>query len=214
MISSLTGTLDRVDEDRVHLRVGPMVYEAMVPASDIALLQSGVGAEMTFHTILYFEGDSSGGNLDPRLVAFLRIEDKRFFQKFITVKGIGPKKALKALVFPAGEIARAIEEKDARFLVQLPQIGKRMAEQIVAELAGKVKEFATSYDSKSPSITGAATTRRSAVEEDAIAALMALGERRGDAEALLERARAMVTNVKTSNDLVREMLRMRTARAG
>ena len=213
MISSLTGTLHHVEEDRIHLRVGPMVYEALIPASDSALLMSGVGEEMTFHTILYFEGDASGGNLEPRLLAFLRKDDKRFFEKFITVKGIGPKKALKALIYPAGDIARAIEEKDARFLVGLPQIGKRMAEQIVAELAGKVKEFATSYDSSSPSIAGA-SVRRSALEEDAIAALMALGERRNDAENLLERARATVQNVKTSNDLVREMLRMRTLRAG
>ena len=214
MISSLTGTLQHVEEDRIHLRVGPMVYEALIPASDSALLMSGVGEEMTFHTILYFEGDASGGNLEPRLLAFLRKDDKRFFEKFITVKGIGPKKALKALIYPAGDIARAIEEKDARFLVGLPQIGKRMAEQIVAELAGKVKEFATSYDSLSPSIAGASVVRRSALEEDAIAALMALGERRNDAEHLLERARATVQNAKTSNDLVREMLRMRTTRAG
>ncbi|MDB5294238.1 MAG: ruvA [Phycisphaerales bacterium] len=213
MISSLTGTLRHVDEDRVHLQVGPMVYEAMVPASDVPLLMSGVGQELTFHTILYLEGDASGGNLEPRLLAFLRKEDKRFFEKFITVKGIGPKKALKALIYPAGDIARAIEEKDARFLVGLPQIGKRMAEQIVAELAGKVKEFATSYDGTTPSIDGA-SVRRSAVEEDAIAALMALGERRADAEGLLERARTTVTNVKTRNDLVREMLRLRTTRAG
>ena len=213
MISSLTGTLHHVDEDRIHLRVGPIVYEALVPASDVPLLGSGVGEEMTFHTILYFEGDASGGNLEPRLLAFLRKDDKRFFEKFITVKGIGPKKALKALIYPAGDIARAIEEKDARFLVGLPQIGKRMAEQIVAELAGKVKEFATSYDSASPSIAGA-SVGRSVVEEDAISALMALGERRTDAETLLERALATVTNAKTSNDLVREMLRMRTKRAG
>src|SRR6476660_1713145 len=149
MISSLTGQLEQVDEDRVHLRVGPMVYETLVPASDVPLLQAGVGAEMTFHTIFYLEGDASGGSLEPRLLGFLRREDKRFFEKFITVKGIGPKKALKALIFPAGEIARAIEEKDARFLIKLPQIGKRMAEQIVAELAGKVAMFATSYDGQS-----------------------------------------------------------------
>ncbi|HEX8916491.1 MAG TPA: Holliday junction branch migration protein RuvA, partial [Humisphaera sp.] len=213
MISSLTGTLHHVEEDRVHLRVGPMVYEAMIPASDAPLLASGVGTDVTFHTIFYLEGDASGGNLEPRLIAFLRKEDKRFFEKFITVKGIGPKKALKALVYPAGDIARAIEEKDARFLVNLPQIGKRMAELIVAELAGKVKEFATSYDSLSPSIEGAATARPSAIEEEAMAALMALGERRSDAEHLLERARAVVGVPKNSNDLVREMLRMRTTRA-
>src|SRR3982751_6709480 len=120
MISSLTGLLHQVDEDRIHLRVGAMVFEALVPASDVPLLQAGVGQEMTFHTILYFEGDAAGGGgLEPRLVGFLRPDDKRFFEKFITVKGIGPKKALKALIHPAGEVAQAIESKDSRFLVSL-----------------------------------------------------------------------------------------------
>src|SRR3954464_4823923 len=132
MISSLTGQLQQVDEDRVHLRVGPMVYETLVPASDVPLLQAGVGEEMTFYTIFYLEGDASGGSLEPRLIGFLRKEDKQFFEKFITVKGIGPKKALKALIYPAGDIARAIEGKDSKFLKGLPQIGARLAEQIVA----------------------------------------------------------------------------------
>src|SRR3954469_24164039 len=201
MISSLTGTLHQVDEDRIHLRVGPLVYEAMVSASDIALLQSGVGAEMTFHPLLYFEGDSSGGNMEPRLVAFLRKEDKRFFEKFITVKGIGPKKALKALIYPAGEIAQAIESKDTRFLRQLPSIGARMAEQIVAELAGKVQEFATAAVEGRMGAPGLA--KRSAADEEAIMALVALGERRSDAENLLERAKHANPNLKTANDLVR-----------
>jgi Holliday junction DNA helicase RuvA len=210
MISALTGTLHHVDEDRVHLRVGAMLFEALVPASDVPLLQAGVGEEMTFHTTLYFEGDAAGGNIEPRLIGFLRLADKQFFQKFITVKGIGPKKALRALVYPAGEIAQAIEAKDSKFLVNLPQIGKRMAEQIVAELAGKVAEFATPYEGGRPSISRAS---RSNIEEDAIAALMALGERRADAEHLLDKARQHNANLKTTNELVREMLRMRTVRS-
>src|SRR3954462_1475396 len=140
MISALTGHLHQVDEDRIHLRVGQMIFEALVPASDVPLLHAGVGEEKTFHTIFYLEGDASGGSLEPRLIGFLRKDDKRFFEKFITVKGIGPKKALKALIYPAGDIARAIEGKDAKFLKGLPQIGARLAEQIVAELAGKVAE--------------------------------------------------------------------------
>ncbi len=210
MISALTGVLHQVEEDRVHLRVGAMLFEALVPASDVPLLHAGVGEEMTFHTILYLEGDASGGNMEPRLIGFLRPEDKRFFEKFITVKGIGPKKALKALIYPAGEVAQAIESKDTRFLVGLPQIGKRMAEQIVAELAGKVAEFATPYEGGRPSISGAA---RSNIEEDAISALMALGERRADAENLLDKARQHNANLKSTNDLVREMQRMRTVRS-
>ena len=46
------------------------------------------------------DGDANGGNLEPRLIGFLRRDDKKFFEKFITVKGIGPKKALKALALP------------------------------------------------------------------------------------------------------------------
>ena len=211
MISALTGELHRVDEDRLHLRVGPMVIEMLIPASDVPLLQAGVGQEMTFHTLLYLEGDASGGNIEPRLVGFLRVEDKRFFEKFITVKGIGPKKALKALALPTGDVAHAIESKDTRFLVGLPQIGKRMAELIVAELAGKVGEFVSITPGGGKPVMGAGS--RSAVEEDAISTLMALGERRLDAEHLLERARQANGSLKTTEALVKEMLRMRTVRA-
>jgi Holliday junction DNA helicase RuvA len=214
MISALTGELRRVDEDRLHLAVGPMLVEMMIPASDVSLLGAATGQEMTFHTILYFEGDAGGGGgLEPRLVGFLRPEDKRFFEKFITVKGIGPKKALKALIYPAGEVAQAIESKDTRFLVGLPQIGKRMAEQIVAELAGKVGEFATAAVGGKMNAAAVGFGRRSELEEDAISTLMALGERRADAEHLLDRARQQNGNLKTTEALVREMLRMRTVRA-
>jgi Holliday junction DNA helicase RuvA len=211
MISALTGELRRVGEDRIYIQVGPILYEMLAPAADLPHLQAEVGRQMTFHTIFYIEGDASGGNMEPRLIGFLRPEDKAFFQLFITVKGIGPKKALKALVLPTGEIAQAIETKNSRLLVELPQIGKRMAEQIVAELAGKCGKFATALPGARQS-AGAGVSARTPAEEDAIAALMALGERRADAEILLDRARQASANLKTTDGFVREMLRMRTGR--
>ncbi len=211
MIASLTGTLKQVEEDRILLEAGPILYELLVPASDINRLKDDVGLEMTFHTIFYLQGDAAGGSIEPRLIGFLQRTDKKFFEKFITVKGIGPRKALKALALPVGEIAQAIEAKDARFLTELPEIGKRTAEQIVAELAGKVKDFASSL---APSRATAPTSLRHApFEEDAIQALMALGERRIEAEHLLDRARQSNLNLKTTDALLREMLRMRTVRA-
>src|SRR5688500_8083972 len=213
MIASLTGSLTHVDDDRIHLQVGPILYELLVPAADLNLLQAGVGEEMTFHTLLYLQGDANGGNLEPRLIGFLRREDKKFFEKFITVKGIGPKKALKALALPVGEIAHAIESKDAKFLVELPEIGKRTAETIVAELSGKVKEFASAIPETSAMSLGGGGAggggRRPAIEEDAIQALIALGERRVDAEHLLDRAKHLTPNLNTFDALVRDMLRMR-----
>jgi Holliday junction DNA helicase RuvA len=211
MISALTGELRRVGDDRIHVQVGPLLYELLAPAFDLPLLKADLGRELTFHTIFYIEGDASGGSLEPRLIGFLRVEDKAFFQLFITVKGIGPKKALKALALPVGEIAQAIETKNARFLVDLPQIGKRMAELIVAELAGKCGKFAAVGPIGKGGVS-AGTTSRLPLEEDAIAAMMALGERRADAETLLDRARQAGATVKTTDGLVREMLRLRTNR--
>src|SRR5215204_2000230 len=169
MIASLTGTLKHVDEDRVQLEVGPILYEVLVPAVDLNYLEAAIGEDMTFHTLLYLQGDANGGNLEPRLLGFLRREDKKFFEKFITVKGIGPKKALKALALPVGEIAQAIESKDARFLCELPEIGKRTAETIVAELSGKLEEFATPI---AVSRAAGRPTRHTEAEEDAIQVLM------------------------------------------
>src|SRR5438093_12126019 len=132
MIASLTGELRDVSDDRIYVQVGPIRYELLVTAADIDLLQAGVGEEMTFHTLFYLQGDASGGSIEPRLIGFLRLEDKRFFEKFITVKGIGPKTALRALTVPVGEIAQAIESREARFLIQLDGIGKRTAELVIA----------------------------------------------------------------------------------
>lgn len=211
MISALTGELRRVDEETIHVQVGPMLYELLVPASDITELHASLGETLTLHTIFYLEGDASRGGLDPRLIGFLRAEDRKFFERFTTVKGIGPKTALKALTVPAGQIARAIESKDTRFLIGLKGIGKRTAELVVAELHGKVKDFAIGYGEMAH--VGAPVSPRSAADEDAIEGLMALGEPRALAERLLDRARQANPALKTSEALLREMLRMRTARA-
>jgi Holliday junction DNA helicase RuvA len=204
MISAITGDLRRVEDDRVHLSCGPVVYEILVPASDITELHASLGEQITFHTIFDIEGDPTRGGLTPRLIGFLRVEDKRFFELFITVKGIGPKRALRALVRPAGQIAQAIESKDTRFLVGLPEIGKRTAEQVVAELAGKVSEFA---------IAGPRPLAGHTVgQAEAIDAAIKLGITRIEAERLLDRAAAADPQNKAAESLLREMLRLRTVR--
>jgi Holliday junction DNA helicase RuvA len=211
MISALTGTLKRVDEDRVHLQAGHILYELLVPAADVPLLESGTGNEMTFHTIFYMQGDASGGNIEPRLIGFLRPDDKKFFTLFTTVKGIGPRTALRALAVPVGEIAQAIESRDARALVKLDGIGKRTAELIIAELAGKVANFAYPLNIREGQVSRG-PTRRSPEEEDAISALLALGERRMDAEHLVDRARASGAKLTTPDAIVREAMRLRGVR--
>jgi Holliday junction DNA helicase RuvA len=208
MISAITGQLNEVEDDRIHIASGPFLFEVLVPAADLNELRGRVGDEITFHTIFDIEGDATRGGLTPRLIGFLRAEDKRFFELFITVKGIGPKRALRALVQPTGQIAAAIEAKNTRALIELPEIGKRMAELIVAELAGKAAEFAVA--SATPHTYA---TARSDGEQLALEGAMTLGIPRVEAEHLLDRARQLAPDTKATETLLREMLRLRTVRA-
>ena len=204
MISAITGELRRVEEDRVSVQCGPILYELLVPAADVTALHVNLGEQVTFHTIFYLEGDAARGNLEPKLIGFLRADDRKFFEKFTTVKGIGPKTALKALTVPVGQIAQAIEAKDTRLLLQLKGVGRRTAELIVAELAGKMKDFVSGTASAfAPEI------KRETFEEDAIAALVALGESKVIAQRLLDRARQSNPQLTSPDTLLREMLRMR-----
>ena len=216
MITALTGTVARVADDRLHLDVGPVRVEVLMPAADLPEFQGQIGAEVTLHTLCYLEGEAAGGgNLTPRLIGFAREADRGFFTTFITVKGIGPRKALKALVVPAGEVARAIESRDLRALQKLPQIGKRAADLLVAELAGKVGRFVPAGLDAPPAAAPARPTSSLSLppeEEDAVATLVALGERRADAESLLERVKSRDAAPSGTDALVREMLKLRVGR--
>lgn len=208
MISSIAGQLSHVEDGQISLRVGAMEFTLLVPASDNESLASMTGTDVIFHTLVYLEGDPNRGNLEPRMIGFLRKADRAFFELFTTVKGIGPKTALRAFSEPIGTIASAIESKDARTLQKLKGIGKRTAELIVAELSGKVGAYATGpvSDALAP------VRKKNNAEEDAIMTLVALGDRRQDAEILLEKARATNAALQTTQQFVSEMLRLRSAR--
>ena len=143
MIVKLSGKLEFVGEDCVHVTLGELTHELLVPAADVPLLQTKIGQNVTFFTVEYLEGNASFGQLAPKMLGFLRVQDRAFFDLFTTVKGIGTRKALRALAISTGDIARAIALKDTRKLSSLPTIGKRMAETIVAELHGKVDKYAS-----------------------------------------------------------------------
>jgi Holliday junction DNA helicase RuvA len=211
MISALSGELLAVEETTASLRSGVFVFEVLIPAADVDALRARVGEEITFHTIFYLEGTAGGGNLDPKLIGFLRPEDKAFFNLFTTVKGIGPKTALRALSAPVGEIAQAIESKDTRALISLNGIGKRTAELIIAELTGKAQKFATAHVGAEVAAYTTGGARLTANEEDAVLAMTALGDRRPDAERLLDRVKQQHKDLKTTDALLREMIRVRGA---
>jgi Holliday junction DNA helicase RuvA len=146
MISRLKGKLDRVSDNYALLENGGVYYEVLLPSAlaDRLKENGSVGSEISFETIHYIEAGDKKSSHYPKLVGFTDRVDREFFSLLISVPGLGVKKALKSLVLPIKEIASAIETKDSGRLTQLPGVGGRQAEKIIAELNGKTAKFALS----------------------------------------------------------------------
>jgi len=144
MISRIVGKLESFKDEYIVVGINGLYYQVLLPSGLVDKLRTTKreGDEISLYTLYYIEGGFGGGNQFPRLIGFLDEIDREFFEKLITVKGLGEKKALKSLTMPIREIAAAIELGDAKKLGILPGIGPRMAEKIVAELKGKLSYYA------------------------------------------------------------------------
>lgn len=208
MIVRLTGTVVDVFEESVVVERDGLGWEVLAPAFAIGELAACRGREVTLHTLEFLEGSSASGNLVPRLLGFPHADDKRFFQRFLGVKGIGPRKALKALAHPVRVVAGWIERGEARQLATLPGVGKRAAELILATLKGKMGEFATGGE-EIP-----AAGRFTPPQRDALEVLVAWGDSRHEAERWLERAAQLFPDTAGPDEWVRAAYRVKSGAAG
>ena len=202
MITRIKGKLVDVYSCEAILEVGALTYALLVPAADVLALQSKIGSEVEFHTIHYMESQSQGTSFAPRLIGFSNETNRAFFELFTTVKGIGNRKALRALVRPFGETAMAIAQRDVASLTDLPEIGKRSAETIIATLHGKVDAFADQTTSVIESST-------SPFYSDAIEMLMQLGESRKDARQLVNKVIAMEPAIDSADQIVQATFQLK-----
>jgi Holliday junction DNA helicase RuvA len=202
MITRLTGVLEQVEGNTGTLAPtgGGIAYEVLVPTYLAAKLSGRVGQSVTVLTLQYLEGQNQGSSFIPRLIAFASDKDRDFFELFTTVKGIGNRKALRALAVEPAAVARAVAARDVKALTQLPEIGKRMAETIIAELSGKVEAYLSVEELGELEVKSGgalpALTIGDVASEEAVLALMALGETRADAEEMVLRAAAKLARVK------------------
>jgi Holliday junction DNA helicase RuvA len=141
MISFLEGKWLDSSDDRITLLVNGIGYEVLIPAFVMNEIKRDMKSENK-ELKLYISYNQSERQPKPVLVGFKHSAEKKFFELFISVEDIGPAAAIKALVKPVREIARAIEEKDTGTLRQLKGIGERKAEKIIATLKGKVAMYA------------------------------------------------------------------------
>jgi len=133
-----------------------------------------VGAEAALHIHTQVSEDQIA------LFGFLDSEEKRLFERLITVSGVGPKLAIKMLSGLSVErTVQAIRGQDHAQLVRIPGVGKKLAERLVVELKDKLDDFAVAP--VQASIQGPAV-------DDVLSALVNLGYQRVAAEKAIEQA--------------------------
>jgi Holliday junction DNA helicase RuvA len=189
------------DEQAVVLDVGGVCYEIFVPASSVPDLQRLVGEEVTLFTMQYLEGNPAVSNFVPRMIGFLSEADREFFGRFIKVKGVSLRRALRAMVAPVHQLANAIESGDEGLLAGLPEIGKRTAAQIVTDLRGKLARFVT------PTAAPLPARELTDAQKVALEILVQWGDKRADAQRWIATAVEADPRLVTPEEIVRAAYR-------
>jgi Holliday junction DNA helicase RuvA len=198
LITKITGQLLELSDDTLTLCVGAFEYEVLIPEFSRRQLQDKLHEEVRLHTIEYLEGNPMQGRMTPRLIGFLSEAEREFFELFCSVDGVGVKKALRAMVRPVREVARAIEEQDTKTLSGLPGVGPATADRIVAKLRRKVPKFALMAARDEPS---EADVQLDVVSET-FEVLRKLGHSESDARRLVDAVLAQKKKFKDVQELL------------
>lgn len=137
MISHLRGVLLRRKRDGVVVEAGGIGYDVLLPGAVAAQLEDAqpgdeVSLVISYHLV------ATPSRITPLLVGFVNYVEREFFEHFISVSGIGPKAAARALTLPFARVAQAIIEGDVAGLTLLPGVGRKRAEEIIHQLKDKV----------------------------------------------------------------------------
>ncbi len=133
MIASLTGTVAMIRLDSAIINVGGVGY--LVLATPTTLSSWRVDETVTVATSLVVREDSM------TMFGFAEDDERAVFETLQTVSGIGPRLALAMLaVHTPDQLRRAVATEDLAALQRVPGVGRKSAQRLVLELAGKLGE--------------------------------------------------------------------------
>jgi len=131
MIARITGILVEAEGDALVVDVGGVGYLLSVPGSMVADLE--LDAEITLLVHTQVRDDAI------QLFGFPDRTQRQAFELLLKVTGVGAKIALAVLgTLSVQELATAVTAEDLRPLQRVTGVGKRVAQRIVFDLAGKL----------------------------------------------------------------------------
>ncbi len=184
MIAHLRGRLFSKAPNQLTVDCNGVGYDVTISVATFSELPAE-GAEVSLHIHTHVREDQLA------LFGFASTQEKRLFERLLSISGIGPKLAITVLSGISPErLVAAIRGGDHASLTKVPGIGKKTAERVVLELKDKLEDMAV------PVATGAG--RHTPVGEDALSALINLGYPRPIAQKAIETA--VEKNPEAAND--------------
>ncbi len=132
MIASISGTIQRIEENSLIIAVGGVGVRVSVPRTVLEDV-GGVGRSIHLHTHLIVREQ------ELSLYGFEMLEDLQLFEVLLGVNGVGPKVGLAILSTLSPELLQnAIMREETAVLQRVPGIGKKTAERIMFQLRDKL----------------------------------------------------------------------------
>jgi Holliday junction DNA helicase RuvA len=206
MISQITGKIIEERNNSLYIDVGSLCYEVFVPAAILEKIKDLRDDEGYIKLITYYYLKNDPSRSVPVLIGFSNALEKDFFELFITVSGIGPKAAVRALSLPIPAIVEAIDDADYSVLQALPGIGKQRAREIVAKLQGKVGKFG--LIKQSPLKKEYLEINKN-FREEALSVLTQLQYKRTEAQQMIDKALMNNSQIKNVEELLNEIYKQR-----
>ncbi len=208
MITRISGKIIKKGNNYLNIEIGGLCYEVLVPSTVMQRLEESIPADGTISLITYHYLQVEPSRSTPVLIGFLNDVEKEFFEIFITVSGIGPRAALKALNKPISAIAKAIDEADVEFLRSLPGIGPQRAREIIAKLQNKVGKFGLIQDGE----LRQQEAKTKDIEEEALAVLTQLEYKKPEALTMIKKALERNADIQTTEELLNEVYKQKKSK--
>lgn len=209
MISGISGRVVERGDNYLILEVGGISYQVLIPTAVMERIGESVDLDGKINLKIFHYLQSEPNKSIPVLVGFLNDIERDFFEVFITVSGIGPRAALRALNKPISEIARAIDEADLAYLKSLPGIGQQRAREIIAKLQNKIGKFGLIQDCCRQKED---FTKSRDISDEALAVLVQLEYKKHEALNMIKRALESSPKVATTEELLNLVYKQKKAK--
>jgi len=206
MISYISGKIKRKTAECLFIDVNGIVYEVLIPKAIMGVLENSAPNDEVTELVTYHYLHVEPSRSKPILIGFLNEIEREFFEQFITVSGVGPKAAVRALSLPISVIAEAIDQANFSLLKTLPGIGQQRAREIVAKLQGKVGKFCLIQDRVSPEAHSAAGED---IHEEAMAVLLKLQYKKNEAGQMIKKAIEANSQLSSAEEILNQVYRQK-----